>query len=65
MSKYQITFEVDNRKLFDLLHKNKDLWSTIGQRLVEAMLCPNEISWLDHVGFNFYEIEVKEVKRIE
>ena len=65
MTKFLVTFEVDNSQLFDTLHKMNGDCASIGQRLAETLLTPEHVSTLTFVGMGMYGIRLASVKRAE
>lgn len=55
--KHRITFEVDRNELFDMLHKMKGDFSSLGVRLVEQLL-QEGTSLFDAVGMGVYGVSV-------
>ena len=56
-TKHLITFEVDRVELFDMLHKMKGDFSSLGVRLVEQLLQENT-SLFDALGMGVYGVSV-------
>jgi hypothetical protein len=55
MSKYQITLEVDDVMLFDMLHKMQGDTKALGSRLA-GLLLTGEIGTIDAIGMAVYGV---------
>lgn len=64
MTRYLVSFEVDDTECFDMIAKNNALMGVLGQRLAEVALCPGALDWKNSMGLSMYGIENVTAERL-
>lgn len=65
MAVHDITIRVDSSELFDRLQDMKGDTTALGQRIVEALLTPDHVSFSGAIGMGVYGVEVREARQVD